>query len=1218
MNRHSQQGSALLIVLGFLSFMVVSAVAFAIWMRNERLPSSALRRSVANRYLVKAALAQAMSRVDDAIRSHAYPGAWYTNNQSSVHRDGNNQAFDWWESRVFMPPDPEGARNPDSSGTDFPRTAPATKTVSVLNFEALGYLPPAIANDVRLLARSSWAAKWDYFNYDAGRYAFCAVDVSDFLDISKMAADAPRTSAAAEHAQKKGEKPTPSRFSLAYLFRKDNFSGPSGMPDFDARVHTAPGQGEWPDAPLVSMMDYNLSVGKQSMGSLWSPFFKLACGDNNSRFFYIGANAGNLYVEAAARQPFVTSSWFPPSDSEFAKSDGTPNTPLDLSLRQPFKIGTMKNGAVNMAFTQTAEDRDNGGGFWQTMLNNGKLLCQLDELTLFDYLDEDNVPLSLAMPCAERVPMITSLAPVGNVAVELTAPDMTNPSDTEELGNTRRKKYYDAKIKITPQSLALRSTLLFPFRDGKAPVGCTVQAFARLVFVGEAAAAGGGAAAAGAILLRNKGFAQNFRPLSQAEWTTPVADDKQFKLEEGASDGNVVRTPAEKCLCVTFPAEDESWTPRATMPNVQACWEDKLLRLKSGVPLEQTIVRRIQYYNVTPPTPANPNGTETPDGPPKYEVVLRPFDASGKVVEIPAGEIEQTAFTALQYSLRPYLVVWVRVVQDGKTVDMVPATYEDDLAFNGIDNSQALGATQINIPLGNNKPEDPVGNLPDLPIMRFPGTTSFTYADADAGTAPPPNEWSVKSCYAVDPRYNWAPENWWFDEADGNPTGQKWHAAVFNDGGILDKMAAEEFGGDYGRADRANDPFLFVSNLGYLQSVGELAFLPRLSYMNEDGGEPTCLLGEKKETVEGGSNDGSLYDGNPRTMPTTAPDQGIVATMPCALSAWRSYQSYRTNPKEDTFEFGANLYRRGLVNGSQGFYVNPYTQNQEVMLAALANAPLNYWVAGTNYTAQGKTVLNTFSSYKDLMFSDNGSGYAHMTKTDINKIATFLRHRFEDLASMIEVPGSTSQADRYVYQKVWEDMYDALDWGGTLDCTVREVYNDLKSYYSGGNGSGNNYRLAYTKRNGYSGLNRFVRGGNSPDPMSTGIRLNTDRVIHTDELDLYADPFRGQYAGNAGDTTCYNNLFDIDRMFLHSYWRDCFANRQQLFLIFVRAESTALGGAGEGTPAQQGGRAVALVWRDPMPPTGSDVYDVESQGYEAMDAKRHPHRMRVLFYRQFD
>ena len=133
--------------------------------------------------------------------------------------------------------------------------------------------------------------------------------------------------------------------------------------------------------------------------------------------------------------------------------------------------------------------------------------------------------------------------------------------------------------------------------------------------------------------------------------------------------------------------------------------------------------------------------------------------------------------------------------------------------------------------------------------------------------------------------------------------------------------------------------------------------------------------------------------------------------------------------------------------------------------------------------------------------------------------------------------------------------------------------------------------------------------------MSTGIRLNTDRVIHTDELDLYADPFRGHYAGNAGDTTCYNNLFDIDRMFLHSYWRDCFANRQQLFLIFVRAESTALGGAGEGTPAQQGGRAVALVWRDPEAPAQYDVQEREDSLYQAV---RHPHKMRILFYRQFD
>ena len=55
----------------------------------------------------------------------------------------------------------------------------------------------------------------------------------------------------------------------------------------------------------------------------------------------------------------------------------------------------------------------------------------------------------------------------------------------------------------------------------------------------------------------------------------------------------------------------------------------------------------------------------------------------------------------------------------------------------------------------------------------------------------------------------------------------------------------------------------------------------------------------------------------------------------------------------------------------------------------------------------------------------------------------------------------------------------------------------------------------------------------------------------------------------------------------------------------------ALGGSGEGQiPPQQGGRAVALVWRDPETPKDSN--DLNS----ATDRK--PHRMRVLFYHQLD
>ena len=1237
MNRHSQKGSALLIVLGFLSFMVVSAVAFAIWMRNERLPSSALRRNVANRYLVKAALAQAMSRVDDAIRSHAYPGAWYTNDQTKVYRDVNGCAYDWWESRVFMPPDPEGVGT--TSGDQYSRYAPVTKTVSVLNLEALGYLPPAIANDVRLLARSSWAVQWDYFNFDAGRYAFCAVNVSDFLDISKMAADAPRTSAAAAHAQSAGQKPPSSRFSLAYLLRtstdpqNDNFSSVNGLSQFDQFVHTSPGQGGqevWSTAPIVSIMDYNLSVGETKMGNLWSPFVDLASGFNNMRFFYeVGKVPNSPKIKGAERQPFVTASWFPPSDSTFAKSDGTSSTPLDLSQHQPFQNGTLKGANHTMDFTQTAENRV----FWETMLNNGKAFCQMDEQTLFDYLDEDDVPLSLAMPCVERVPMITALAPGGNVQVAI----VPFPAPTGGQSGNVWVETSQAKIQIDLQGMDLSTTLLYPFKDGKEPVECTAQAFARLVFVAQQAAGGGGGggAAGSAVSLRNNGFARNFRPVSESEWEGGVGDSDQFKLTEGSSQGNITRTSATDCMLVTLPGVNASWKPPKEIMQVQNCWKDMQLPLQmSGAQLEMPIVQKYEVYALVPATQTTPASKGAPIGT-YFQVLLNPFDANGNVIDLKAatsipipntgnGEqgMESAAFTTAlagklggSYTISPYLVAWVRVVQNTqngeKTVDMVPATYEDDKAFNSVDNTP-LTHPPINNPLGNSNivgdPQDPSPQRA-MPIMRFPGTLSFDFNVIMSGTAyNQQNQWAVKSCYAVDPRFNWAPENWWFDTADANPTGQKWHDAVFNDGGILDKLAQDEIGGS-GRADRANDPFLFVSNLGYLQSVGELVFLPHLSDMMENGAEPNCVLGERKRAT---SNNGSLYDGNPRELTS-------VETMPCALAAWKSYQSYRTNPQEGTFEFGANLYRRGLVNGSQGFYINPYTQSQEVMLAALANTPLNYWVAGTNYTVQGKTQLNTFSSYQNLMFSDSGSGYSRMTGKDINKIATFLRHRFEDLASMIDIPPSMGEADRYVYQRVWEDVFDALDWGGVLDCTVEDVYNDLYEYYRQGESGNTDYLAAYQKggANGYSDLNHFVRGGGKK-AFGTSIRLKErweDAVVHKNDLGLNADPLRGQHAGDTGNTSCYNSLHDVDRKFLHSYWRDCFANRQQLFLIFVRAESTALGGTGEGTPAQQGGRAVALVWRDPMAPEQPDVEEKEDSQYRE---RRHPHKMRILFYRQLD
>ena len=143
-----KKGSALLIVLGMLSFMVVSAVGFSIYMRANRVPSSYLRRNVAARYLVRAALAKAIEDLEGEFNGDKDWGKVSANEQDTPRkfygiyddpfpgvvlndttaRSNPNQNGDYWLGRVFTPFGP--VRSTDA-------------TVSTLSLEALSYLPPA-------------------------------------------------------------------------------------------------------------------------------------------------------------------------------------------------------------------------------------------------------------------------------------------------------------------------------------------------------------------------------------------------------------------------------------------------------------------------------------------------------------------------------------------------------------------------------------------------------------------------------------------------------------------------------------------------------------------------------------------------------------------------------------------------------------------------------------------------------------------------------------------------------------------------------------------------------------------------------------------------------------------------------------------------------------------------------------------------------------------
>ena len=196
----ARKGSALLIVLGMLTFMVISAVAFAAYMRTARLPSSYLRRTVSSRLLVKAALAEVMERLDYAINDNPYPGVGRQrltgtaklNRETAMglSADEINADHNFFYHHVFI--GTNGWLNAD-------------ETVSTLTLEGLAYIPAPLVNAARYYSRRTPTATWHWLGFDAGRYAYSVIDVSDCLDVNRIMADTRRNSGA-------------SRISLAYLF----------------------------------------------------------------------------------------------------------------------------------------------------------------------------------------------------------------------------------------------------------------------------------------------------------------------------------------------------------------------------------------------------------------------------------------------------------------------------------------------------------------------------------------------------------------------------------------------------------------------------------------------------------------------------------------------------------------------------------------------------------------------------------------------------------------------------------------------------------------------------------------------------------------------------------------------------------------------------------------------------------------------------------------
>lgn len=1033
----NRRGSALLIVLGVLSFLVVSAVAFSAFMRRARMPSSYLRRVVASRQLAKAALAEAIDQIDRAIANGVHPGI-----------GGNAQ--NTWRNRVFFKGGDEQS---------------VFETAPTLTLEGIAYIPPPLVNEARYWSRKTPTAAWQSIPYDIGRYAYCALDVSDYFDVNRLVADYPRSSAANR------------RVTIAHLFEDVNHrSAPSGADAWDTFMEQfreiddetlAIKFDSSSKIPLVSMADFNLALAdKGSVGKFKSPFGEYI--KNAGASFYPGNSGAEL--EMYSSMTFVADGWFPQSKQTSGSSSGGSQNQKKYDLSdgryQPFQMANLQKDRMKLsqALLFSGMNKQSGETYdlWSSRL--GGLGCA----ALADYLDADRTPISLAVPTTERVPMICGISPQlgsGQFKVLCEGHDK-EPVEKSTMGDLQRT--VEATVKWTIDG----SGLVKAFAQGR------VQALAVYPFLHK----------------------EDGEPSFEIDGQFSLFfSSEDMRLRTGGSDvlhlaQNQVQDsaidPATGVIRVKLPKGNPS--PKTLSQGVadtqeDAVWDSGMaLTLSSGSQLATElagaghellkVVYTWQQSRETKEDQWKPSLSEIMDDPSRASDVqatcgLPALKRDGTVDSDFTGNLSQNVKNPnWSKELKMNAAVWLRVVNktENKVVDMVPASVLDDKIQNPSSSDPDPRAGYVLEASGG-------GSGLRYPLMRFDTGVTFSFGVknllemAENATAQD-IEITPKAALVGDPRFNHAPEHWHRHDSQ-ELSAQEW----LND--IKDIQGGEH----------DSDIFLATSDAGYMQSVYELAFIPRFS--NLATGSSGSITGDYQDPT--GANFASLAakgsERNRRIM-------------------WTSY---------DPIDLDETAFNDlPFTSEGTGMKVNPYSDSTNVLMAAFANTPLDWRRASTN-------VMDGAQDYAGMDVSSFNKKYAWNNYSDGGAFD------WEDLE---KIAGMFMDRVRSAGNSGWKTVWNDLGW-----------YDDEE------------------------------------------------------------DEFLGEKM--TGDT---DRFWDADKKFFYGFWRDCFDAKQQLFLIFVRAEPLLLGGGtADQLPPQLGARAVALVWRDPTTSsTGT------SNGY--------PHRTRVLFYRPLD
>lgn len=892
-------GSALLIVLGMLSFMVVSAIGFSVFMRQNRLPSSFVRRNTTAHQLLNAALARAMNELDSAIGDDPFPGIDSGESHATRLLKGSSSQYidDTWKGRVFV--GKTRSRYESNVNTNSEQVLiPHDDTVSTLTMEGLAYLPPCLVNEARYFSRHTPTAAWHMLAFDAGRYAYTAINVSDYFDINNV-----------PFAEARTYSPS-NRVSLAYLFGSD----PKEADKFRRDIVESYG-------PFVSLADFNLVMFNQIGNSkaqekygFASPFGDYASGNGKYDHYF-----GSIDTNCIARTTFVTDSYFP--EEEISEDL------LDLNEEdcQPFDSFGKQN-------IQQVYSKAKGRLFYTTLKKECGIELSAPTLAnLYDYLDEDSLPVSLAIPSVEQVPVIAGYEVKSSAPIKVSVNREIIDSDFDLSVAGSKDQEGHAKVKYTlnydASNLQIDVTTLFPFTQSQAS-GFSLVGAAH-IFWGPVGGDSADNNICEAMHMRGNSASQK----SEDDLVVHGLFTEKGKEEEGGFDefNRYTFKPDTKSIASGY-ADNAEDALRVTSISLNAV-------NKTGSAPFAIVNETWRYQKVSEMSPGS------------WVHVGSKIDAGNADIRGIFGS-DHKSVCGENAAYKPYLAVRLMVKNNEGVVDLAPACGWDDVHNFGSVSSVVSPLLDMNraafiIPTSGAEiqytAEKFQGYVPNITFANTEKNSDLTFSI------------NASSRVCKDP---------------------KWNHNIFNWSSV-NKSIKEDIIDTFKGAGRDSDFFQGTSDSEWLQSIAELAMLPRTM----DFSKGSKLLTGSME--EGRSDENANFA---KSLPLTK-----------KIAEARNENVYLCASYDGDEAAVESLF----ADGTGGFRINPYSDDANIFKAALAYTPYNWNAASPDNDWK-------FTEAIKHTFSDNS--IPRISMKDLDEIAASIHEGF------------TSSDD-------WVEAYNDLGWG---------------------------------------------------------------------------------------------------------------------------------------------------------------------------------------------